>query len=339
MTSRDSTALLAGAAGLGLLLIARAAARRREYDLRGKTVLVTGGSRGLGLVMARELESQGARVAICARDPADLDRARDYLVVRGGQVFAVSCDLSDRGQAEALVRRVDGEFGPIDVLINNAGVIEVGPVETMNLADFEEAMRVNFWAALYTTLAALPTLRRRRGRIVNICSIGGKVSVPHLLPYCASKFALTGFSEGLHAELAKDGVVVTTVCPHLMRTGSPPNAYFKGHHWAEYTWFSLGDSLPLFSMSAESAARRIITALRRGEAEVILTLQANVAARLNALFPSLASDLMGLVNRLLPGPGGIGTRRALGGASTSALSPSLLTALGDRASVRNNENG
>jgi short-subunit dehydrogenase len=339
MTSRDKTALLAGAAGLGLFLVARAAARRREYDLRGKTVLVTGGSRGLGLVMARELESQGARVAICARDPAELDRARDELVVRDGQVFAVSCDLSDRAQAEALVRRVDGEFGPIDVLINNAGVIEVGPVETMNLADFEEAMRVNFWAALYTTLAALPILRRRRGRIVNICSIGGKVSVPHLLPYCASKFALTGFSEGLHAELAKDGVLVTTVCPHLMRTGSPPNAYFKGQHRAEYTWFSLGDSLPLFSMSAEAAARRIITALRRGEAEVILTLQANVAARLTALFPSLASDLMGLVNRLLPGPGGIGTRRALGRESTSALSPSLLTALGDRASARNNENG
>src|SRR6185503_4123757 len=120
--------------------------------------------------------------------------------------------------------------------------------------------------------AVLPEMRaRREGRIVNITSIGGKISVPHLLPYSASKFALVGLSEGLRAELAKDGIVVTTICPGLMRTGSPRNATFKGQHRAEYAWFSIGDSLPVTAMSADRAARQILTACKRGEAEVVLS--------------------------------------------------------------------
>src|SRR5438270_7691587 len=104
--------------------------------------------------------------------------------------------------------------------------------------------------------------RRREGRIVNISSIGGKLSMPHLVPYGASKFALTGLSEGMRVELRKDGVFVTTVCPGLMRTGSPVNADFKGKHREEYSWFSISDSLPLLTMSAERAAGQIIGAMK-----------------------------------------------------------------------------
>jgi short-subunit dehydrogenase len=237
-----------------------------------------------------------------------------------------------------MVRQVENRLGPMDVLINNAGVIEVAPVQLMTLADFEEAMKINFWGTVYTTLAVLPSMRRRHcGRIVNISSIGGKVSVPHLVPYSASKFAVTGFSEGLRAELAREGILVTTICPHLMRTGSPVNAYFKGQHRAEYAWFSIGDALPLLTMKAERAARRILTACKRGEAEVILTPQARLAAALHGVFPGTSVDILGLVNRLLPGPGGIGTRRAKGKESFSSWSPSVLTALGDRAARENNE--
>src|SRR5262249_52903527 len=147
-----------------------------------------------------------------------------------------------------MVDAVWNHFGPIDVLINNAGVIEVGPLETMTLQDFEEAMRTHFWGPVYTTMAVLSEMRYRGGgRIVNISSIGGKVSVPHLVPYCASKFALCGLSEGLRAELAKDNILVTTVIPGLMRTGSPPNATFKGRHREEYAWFSISDALPVVS--------------------------------------------------------------------------------------------
>ena len=229
-------------------------------------------------------------------------------------------------------------FGAIDVLVNNAGVIQVGPMEVMTLEDYEQAMKTHFWGPLYTTLAVLPEMREREdGRIVNITSIGGKISVPHLLPYSASKFALVGFSEGLRAELKKDGIVVTTVCPGLMRTGSPRNATFKGQHRAEYAWFSISDSLPVSSMSAERAARQIVEACKRGDAEVVLSIQAKMAVLFHGLFPGLTADLLGFVNRLLPAPGGIGTRRAKGKESESDLSPSWLTTLSEQAAARNNE--
>src|SRR5204863_2185868 len=161
--------------------------------------------------------------------------------------------------------------GAIDVLVDNAGIIQVGPLETMTQEDFRRAMNTHFWGPLNTTLAVLPEMRRRKtGRIVNISSIGGKISIPHLVPYSASKFALVGLSEGLRAELAKDGISVTTVCPGLMTTGSPRNAFFKGQNQAEYAWFSISDALPGVAMNAEAAARAIIRACKRGDAEIVL---------------------------------------------------------------------
>lgn len=339
MKEKQKEALILAAAGAGALLAARAFFRQRNaYDFRGKTVLITGGSRGLGLVLAREFAEEGANVAICARDNEELERARRDLAARGANAYAFPCDVTDRAQVEELVEVVERHFGGIDVLVNNAGTIQVGPVEVMTLEDYEQAMNVHFWAPLYATLAVLPEMRRRgEGRIVNISSIGGKISVPHLVPYSASKFALVGLSDGLRAELAEDGIVVTTVCPGLMRTGSPRNATFKGQHRAEYAWFSISDALPVTSIQAERAARQIVAACRRGEAELIITTQAVLAVKFRALFPEATADILALVNRLLPAPGGIGRRRAKGKESESALAPSLLTALSDSAAVRNNE--
>jgi short-subunit dehydrogenase len=325
-------------AGARALSAVRSLATWRDYQFKNKTVLVTGGSRGLGLVMARMLAREGARLAILARDPDELERAHQELSALGAEVVALSCDVTDRQDIENAVRLAKDRLGRIDVLINNAGVIQVGPMETMTLADYEEAMKTHFWAPLHATLAVLPDMRERReGRIVNIASIGGKVSVPHLLPYSASKFALTGLSEGLRAELLKDNILVTTVCPGLMRTGSPRNAIFKGQHRAEYAWFAISDSLPFTSTSAESAAERILKACRRGEAEVVITPQAKLAARVAGVFPGFVANVMGIVNAVLPGPGGVGTLRVRGEDSESALAPSLLTVLGDKAAVRNNE--
>ncbi|MDQ3742929.1 MAG: SDR family NAD(P)-dependent oxidoreductase [Acidobacteriota bacterium] len=336
-TGKETLAL--AAAGAGALLAARALYRRwQEYDLRGKTVLVTGGSRGLGLVLAREFADEGANVAVCARDPAELERARRDLEARGARVFAFPCDVTDRAQVKELVAVVTHHFGSVDVLVNNAGVIQVGPLEVMTLEDFEQAMAVHFWGPLYATLCVLPQMRERReGRIVNISSIGGKIGVPHLVPYSASKFALTGLSDGLRAELAKENILVTTVCPGLMRTGSPRNATFKGRHRAEYAWFAISDSLPVTSIQAERAARQIVAACKRGQAELVITTQAVMAVKFRALFPEATADLLALVNRLLPGPGGIGRRKARGRESESTLAPSILTTLTDWAAQRNNE--
>ena len=273
-----------------------------RFDLRNRTVLITGGTRGLGLELARQAGLAGARVAICGRDSDTLARARESLYQGGAAVLALTCDVSDRQQVAELIHSVQSGFGHIDVLINNAGMVEVGPVGAMTAADFERDMATNFWGPLNVILAVLPHMRPRgEGRIVNIASIGGKVSVPHLLPYSSSKFALVGLSEGLRAELRASGILVTTVCPGLMRTGSPRHATFKGRHDAEYTWFSLADNLPFLSMDVERAARRILNAVRYGNSHVVLSLPAKVADKVHGLFPGLTSDALGLANRLLPG--------------------------------------
>jgi NAD(P)-dependent dehydrogenase (short-subunit alcohol dehydrogenase family) len=332
-----SFALLAAAGGLAAAYgVVRA--RRRRWDLRNRVVLVTGGSRGLGLLIARQLVGEGARVAICARDEDTLARARDDLERRGGRVLAVRCDVGVRAEVERMVQEVTDRLGDIDALINNAGTIAVGPIETMGIEDFHRAMDVNFWGAVHAVMAVLPGMRRRGGgRIVNVTSIGGKISVPHLVPYSASKFALVGLSEGLRAELGREGIQVTTICPGLMRTGSPRHALFKGRHRAEYAWFSVSDSLPVVSMSAERAARQIVSALRWGSSHRILSLPAKVGARINGLFPAFTSALLAAVNRGLPAADG-GIQGAVKGEhSESKLAPSVLTRLGDRAARRSNQ--
>lgn len=327
------------AALCGTAILGRVALKaRRTFRLCNKSVLIVGGSRGLGLELAREFARRGARLTICGRDEKTLRQAENELLQAGVGVLAIPCDVTKREQVEAMVRTAYDHWGTIDVLVNNAGVIQVGPVDTMRLEDYTETMNVHFWGPLYAILAVLPEMKLRgEGRIVNISSIGGKISVPHLLPYSASKFALVGLSEGLRAELAQDGIIVTTICPGLMRTGSPRNADFKGRHQAEYAWFSISDSLPLVSMSAERAARQIVDACEQGDAERILSLPATIAARLHGLFPGLSSDLLALVNLLLPSSDGAKPTRRKGRESQSSLSPSWITSLNERAAAHNNE--
>ncbi len=336
---RRQQAWSSAAVGLGLFLGVRAAVRAyRRINLRGKVVLITGGSRGLGLVLARECAKQGAMIALCARDEGELRRAQQDLKKRSASVFTFSCDVTDAQQVRQMIDQANQHFGRIDVLINNAGSIQVGPMEVMTPKDYEDAMRIHFWAPLHTTLAVLPQMRARHaGRIVNISSIGGKIAAPHLLPYSASKFALVGFSEGLRSELLKDGIYVTTVCPGLMRTGSPRNAMFKSQHRAEHAWFAISDATPGISISAQSAARRIVRALCHGEAELMVSLPARLAVSFHGLFPGITADFNSLLNRLLPGPGGIGERQLPGRQSESAIAPSVLTALNERQAVKNNE--
>jgi len=290
--------LAAGAvAWLGWKLLQKS----REASLDGSVVVITGGSRGLGLLLAREFGRHGCRVAVCARDEAELDAARADFARRGIDALTFRCDVSDRADVEIFIDRVIERFGGIDILVNNAGIIQVGPLNTMRIEDFERAMAINFWGAVYATYAVLPYMRRRgRGRIVNITSIGGKVAIPHLLPYDCAKFALVAFSEGAATELAADGIAVTTIVPGLMRTGSASNALFKGSQQREFDWFSLGSATPLTAISAERAARRIVAATRRGEAVVTLSWQANLLRTFHGALPSASVRILSGVNRLLP---------------------------------------
>ena len=325
-----STALrIGGAVGAGLA--ARRLARSvRALDLEGRAAIVTGGSRGLGFALARELLDRGARVAICARDEEQLERARQRLAEHG-EVVAVPCDVADPDRVAEFVAIATERLGPVDVLINNAGVIAVGPLQTQTIDDFEEMMAIHLGGTLNVTFAVLPQmLAHREGRIANVTSIGGKVSVPWLLPYNTSKFAAVGFSQGLRAELAGTGVQVTTVIPGLMRTGSYLAAYFKGERAPlEYSLFTPLSVTPASTIAATRAAKRIVAAMRRGDPVLTLTLHAKLASRASGLAPGIVADALALVARLLPENSG--TDRKRGSDIDSALDDSLLTALGRRA--------
>ena len=275
--------------------------RLREADLSGQTVLITGSSRGLGLLLAREFHQAGCRLVICARDGDELAAAKDNLESRGAEVLAAPCDVGQPEQVDRLVPQALERFGRIDVLVNNAGIIQAGPLESMGRSDFQQALDVMFWGVLNPTLAVLPgMLERRSGRIVNVTSIGGVFSPPHLLPYNCAKHAAVGLSEGLHSELRREGILVTTIVPGLMRIGSHLNAEFREPQEEEFTWFALGASLPVISMDAERAARQIVRATRRGEAFRILGLPAKLASRFHGLAPNLTSHLLAVVNQMLP---------------------------------------
>jgi len=340
---RQKRMLTVGAVGAGVVLAARMWRRRDPYDFAGRSVVITGGARGLGLVIARALADEGARLTLVARDEAELQRAAHDLRTRHpfAEVLPAPADIRARYQAERAVAMAVERFGDVDVLINNAGVIQVGPIDHMTIADYEDAMLTHFWGPLYMMTAALPHMRRSgAGRIVNISSIGGKISVPHLVPYSASKFALAGLSEGLRVELARHNIVVTTVFPGLMRTGSPVNAMFKGKRPQEYAWFAISDSLPLASIAPERAARQIIRACRYGDAELIITVQAKMAVLARYAAPELFADTMTLINQLLPSPAkSDGDVARAGRESESKLAgpSSPLTAPSYRAAQENNE--
>jgi len=323
---------LVAAGGIGCALLAQTLLRRRKEDFTGQVALITGGSRGLGLQIAREFAHVGCRIAICARDEDELRRAADDLRSEGAEVFLPRCDVSNRDEMERTIRAVTDHFGQVDILVNNAGIIQAGPIETMSVEDFEKAMSVIFWGTLYATLAVLPQMRARRsGHIVNIASVGGKISMPHLLPYGAAKFAVTGFSEGLRAELASDGVRVTTIAPGLLRTGGQRNAEFSGDQEAEYAWFSLGDTLPFAALDVAQAAREIVAATQRGQAERILSLPASAVARFSGAFPALSADILALVNRfVLPSKNG-GSHTATPGNEIHEREPAALRTVVDRA--------
>jgi short-subunit dehydrogenase len=327
------------AAGIAAAGGAYALRRYRRIDFAGKTVLISGASRGLGLELARRFAAERANVVLIARDQERLTEAAQELTKYGVAAATRQCDVTKPEEARRAVMSVIDEFRSIDVLVNNAGIIQVGPVENMNRDDYADALAVHFWAPFNLMAEVLPHMKGQgSGRIVNITSIGGKVAVPHLAPYVASKFALVGFSEAMRAELIKDRIYVTTVVPGLMRTGSHINAFFKGQQQKEYALFSIANSSPLFSISSEQAARQILEACRYGKAEVIITPQARLLQLANCLFPNITAEVLGLISCALPSTRpGEGNALKRGWQSHSFIAPSVLTRTADRVIRRNKE--
>ena len=305
-TARPSSSLLPllGTAALAGWGIAKLLEDR--YEFRGKVVLITGGSRGLGLALARRLAAEGARLAILARDAGELATAETDLRDHGAaEVFPLVADVTDPAALRAAVGTVADRFGGLDVLVNNAAALQVGPLENMDETDFETAMNTNFWSAFHAVQAALPHLRGRPGaRIVNVASFGGEVAVPHMAPYNVSKHALVGFSTSLRAELDREHIRVLTVTPGVLRTGSHVQVDFKGRHAEEFDWFAGGMGSVFSSMGADRAARLILTACRAGRPYLSVGVQAKAARIFNGLFPNLTAYAATLADRLiLPRPG------------------------------------
>ena len=330
--------LLWATAGAGALLALRSIVRKQNaYSFKDKVVIITGGSRGLGLVLARMLAAEGAKLAICARTEFQLKKAEVELSSSGTEVLALPCDLTNRVQAEQFIERTLKYYGRIDVLINNAGIIQAGPLADMTLTDFEDAMNTHFWAPLYTMWATVPHMKERgQGRIVNVASVGGKISIPHLVPYSASKFALVGLSSGFRHELKKDDILVTTVNPGLTRSGSNRNILVKGQSEKEYAWFTSAGANLLITSSVEKTARQIIDACRYGEAEVLTNIPAKALALANNVLPEFTSDALSLTNKFLPEENGnkINTR---GYENESDLIPDHLKKRAAEAAKKNNE--
>lgn len=320
--------VILSAAGVGAGLVARELfARSREQSFKGQAVLITGGSKGLGIALARRFAREGCRIAICARNREELHSAKRELERMGAEAIAVRCDVSDEAAVNAMIAEVEGRFGGIDILVNNAGQIQVGPLTAMTVQDFDSAMKVMFWGVVFPTLAVLPSfLKRKSGRIVNITSFGGKVSVPHMVPYTCAKFAATGFSEGLRAELKNEHIQVTTIAPGMLRTGSFVNALFKGNQEAEGRWFSLGASMPGLTMTADAAAKKILTAAKRGESERVLTGGAQLLSSMHGLFPGATADLLGAVAAVLL-PSATGKTGAKPGSRLKSLKTPLMRML------------
>jgi NAD(P)-dependent dehydrogenase (short-subunit alcohol dehydrogenase family) len=296
-------------AGVAAAAIATARALRSQPVPDGAVVLVTGGSRGLGFAIASRFAHRPVRLALAARDRLELATAQEVLLAEHPHLhphdfYLVDADLSNPNECHRLIDETLAHFGRIDVLVNNAGIIEVGPAESQPLDAFYRAMHIHFYGPLHILWAALPHLRQqepmpgwsRRAAIVNIASIGGKVAVPHMLPYTASKFALVGFSEGLHAELRRHNIHVTTVCPGLMRTGGEEHAHFIGDVEAEQRWFNFCANAPWLSTSVEHAANSIYSALSHGCAETTITPHAWLTARIHGLCPGTSQTLNALAN-------------------------------------------
>jgi NAD(P)-dependent dehydrogenase (short-subunit alcohol dehydrogenase family) len=336
---------LALVTALGLILTRT---RRREMEFKDKVFLITGGSRGLGLALARELFRQGARLALCARSSEELARVQVEFAAQGtaeGRVRTYVCDVANREQVKGLLNQIRSQFGRLDVLINNAGVIGVGPYDVMNEGDFRDTMEINFWGVLNAIQESVPVMLDMPGSdksIVNITSIGGVVAVPHLLPYTCAKFAAVGLSEGLTTELASRGIRVLTVVPGLMRTGSFLQAGFKGKQKSEFGWFSLSSSLPGVAMNAERAAKKILFALKRRDSHLVLGTPAKMIRLFHDLFPRIFSGALTWVNRALPGnPSDLGAarRRKAEPGYRQREAPSKLTHFGDEAAKKFRETG
>jgi len=254
------------------------------------TVLITGASQGIGKATALLFAREGYDLVLAARHPQSLAAAAQEIEQLGRSALAIPTDVKDPGQVQALVQKALDHYGSIDVLINNAGIYVSGPVEQFSLDDWHQTVDLNLWGYIHTIQALLPHfLARGSGTIVNLSSIGGKVPLPYVTPYCTSKFAVTGLTKSLHAELSPKGLQVCGIYPNLIKSGFMERAIFRGQDdkEAQARREQLNTILkaPVVE-KPEDVAKAIWDAVKHKKSEVLVG-SANIGTTVNRLFPGL----------------------------------------------------
>lgn len=254
--------------------------------LSGTTAVITGATSGIGRETALQFARGGVSVVVAGRREERLRQLVSEIESTGGQALGVVTDVAEQDQVDRLIESAVEGFGRIDTLVNNAGVAFAGRFDQMTLEDFRRVMDVNFWGAVYASKAVVPRMREQRGGgvIINVSSIFGKRGMPFQTAYCASKFALAGFSEALRAEVMSNGIDVSTIFPGAVETEIFESA-------ANQTGMELPSFVPKFP--AKALARIIVQTARFPQPEVVMALDAQAINFFNTLAPGLMDLALG----------------------------------------------
>ncbi len=248
------------------------------YLLKGKVVLVTGGSSGIGCALGHEIVKRGGMVALCARNIEKLKEK--FIDVDEEQKLLAQVDVTDEAACKSFVEAVEERWGRIDVLINNAGISMRGLFEDTQVSVLRELMEVNFFGAVNCTKHAQKTIIKNKGIIVGVSSIAGYKGLPARTGYCASKFALQGFLESLRTEMLPLGVHVMWVSPGFTASNI--------RNVARSSDGSIQGETPLDEkslMSAEECANIILDAIERKKRTIIMTLIGKMTVFVNKFLP------------------------------------------------------
>jgi short-subunit dehydrogenase len=255
--------------------------------MKGKVVVITGASKGIGAELARQLAAGGARLALGARHMEELERVADACRALGAPVITVRTDVAIEHECQALVSGAVLAFGRVDVLVNNAGSTMWARFEDVaDLSILANIMQVNYMGSVYCTRHALPYLRQSGGLVVGISSLAGRTGVPTRTGYAASKHAMTGFFDSLRIELAGSGVDVTMIYPGFVSTGIRENAAGPDGRPIQVSPVREGEV-----MTVEDCAARIVRAIERREREVVMTARGKIGLWLKLLAPGLVDRI------------------------------------------------